>query len=116
MGVREKYEEKVDAQLHEWREWIEHYKTGAIINDFGQPANRQQMIERLENCQQIAQTRLEELQSSPEGQWELSKQAVERAMIDLKRLLDESGVAHAGRSLSLQTSRSHVYEPFSKRG
>ena len=116
MGVREKYQEKVDAQLHEWREWIEHYKAGSLIHDFTEPANRQQLMEQLENRQQAAQTCLEELQVSTDEKWELSKQAVERAMIDLKRLLDESGVAHVGRSLSLQTSRSHVYEPFSKRG
>ncbi len=116
MGVREKYEEKVDVQLHEWRDWIENFKSDALVNDAREISYRQQMMGQLEDSQQIAQERLEELRSTQDEHWELAKQAVERAMIDLKKLLDESGTVHAGRSLSLQPSRSHVYTPFSKRG
>ncbi len=116
MGERKNYQEKVDAQLHEWRDWIQYYKTDLSLTDLRNTANRRQMAERLEDCQRTAQSCLEELRSSQDAHWELSKQAVERAMIELKKVLDESGAAQAGRSLSLQTSRSHVYEPFSKRG
>jgi hypothetical protein len=141
MGVREKYEEKVDAQLHEWQEWIESYTRDPYTRDLhardpsardlhardpsardpmeSDPQDiteRQRRLGKLEDCQQIAQDCLEELRSSEDKHWELAKQAVERAMIDLKRMLDESGTAHSGRSLSLQTSRSYVYSPFSKRG
>jgi hypothetical protein len=74
------------------------------------------MVVRLEDSHRIARFRLEELRAAQDETWELSKQAVERAMIDLKKVLDESGAGQAGRLLHLQTSRVHLYEPFSKRG
>ncbi len=117
MGMREIYQEKADAQLHEWREWIENYRSEPVtLPGVRKASNHQLMIERLEDCQRIAQIRLEELRASQDERWELAKQAVERAMIDLKRLLDESGAAQAGRLLQLHTGRSHVYEPFGRKG
>lgn len=116
MGERENYQEKVDAQLHEWQEWIQFYRADHVVGTPRLTTNHQQMLERLDVCHQAAKNRLEELRSAQGVHWELSKQAVERAMIDLKKLLDESGAAQAGRSLSLQTNRSYIYEPFSKRG
>jgi len=116
MGLREIYQEKADAQLHEWREWIENYRSEPAISAIRKASNRQLMMERLEDCQRIAQIRLEELRSSQDERWELAKQAVERAMIDLKKLLDESGAGQVGRLLQLDTSRSHVYEPFGRKG
>ncbi len=116
MEVREIYQEKADAQLHEWQERIENYKSDPGLYGTRKTANWQQMSERLEDCQRIARVRLEELRSSRDERWELAKQAVERAMIDLKKVLDESGAGQAGRSVHLQTSRAHVYEPFSRRG
>jgi hypothetical protein len=37
-------------------------------------------------------------------------------MIDLKKLLDDSGAGQIGRAIQLQASRAHVYEPFSRKG
>ncbi len=113
MGMREIYQEKADAQLHEWQEWIANYRSEPVALSAARKAsNRQLMMERLEDCQRIAQMRLEELRSSQDERWDLAKQAVERAMIDLKKVLDESGAGQAGRLLELHTSRAHVYEPF----
>ena len=116
MELKEAYEEKADAQLHEWRAWIDRYKADLSISGFGKATDRQRVIERLDDCHQTARIRLDELRTCQESSWEFSKQAVERAMIDLKRVLDESGAGHAARLLELQMSRSHVYEPFQKRG
>jgi hypothetical protein len=116
MDMREVYQEKANAQLNEWQEWIETYKSDPALSGIGETAGRQQMMERLENCQRAAQVSLEELRISRDERWELAKQAVERAMIDLKKLLDESGAGQAGRFLHLRTGREHIYEPYSKRG
>ncbi len=116
MEIREIYQEKADAQLHEWQEWIENFKADPGLYGMRRTPGWQQMAERLDDCQRIARVRLEELRSARSERWELAKQAVERAMIDLKKALDESGAGQAGRSVQLQTSRSHVYEPFSRRG
>lgn len=113
--IKGAYQAKADAQLAEWRTRIEQLKTNANPSEPKRPAERQRAVQRLEDCYRIARVRLDELRSSQDERWELAKQAVERAMIDLKRALDESGVEQAGRFLRLQSSRSHVYEPFPKR-
>lgn len=116
MGMKEAYQDKAEAQLHEWQEWIEQYAADPTLSRSIKLSDRQRMVERLEDCHRIARVRLEELRSSKDERWELAKQAVERAMIDLKRVIDESGAGHAARLLQLQASRSYVYEPFQKRG
>jgi hypothetical protein len=116
MDMREIYQEKADAQLRVWQEWIENFKTDPPVSGEKKAVNYEQITERLEDSHRAARFRLEELRAAQDETWELSKQAVERAMIDLKKLLDESGAVQAGRFLRLQTSRMHIYEPFSKRG
>jgi len=116
MNLRKRYQDKADAQLHEWQGWIEDYQSETVLPDPSRRVNQQQMRERLEDGLHIARIRLEELRVAQDDRWELSKQAVERAMIDLKKLLDESGAGQAGRAIPLQTSRSRVYEPFSRKG
>jgi len=105
MGVKEAYQIKADSQLCEWQGWIEQYKTSDGAGDY----------QRLEQAYQTARSRLNDLSTSSDDRWEFSKQAVERAMIDLKRLLDESGAAQNARYLTLQTSRSYAYQPFYRR-
>ena len=109
------YQEKADAQLAEWQTRIEQLKSSSSPSEARRPADRQRVVQRLEDCHRIARVRLDELRTSQDERWEFAKQAVERAMIDLKRALDESGVDQAGRFLRLQSSRSHVYEPFPKK-
>ena len=112
MGLKEAYQEKADAQLQEWQAWIEHVRSNPIHFHSPRPADQQRVVERLDDCYRIARVRLDELRSSKDERWEFAKQAVERAMIDLKRALDESGTANAGKFLQLNTSREHMYEPF----
>jgi hypothetical protein len=116
MNLRERYEDKADAQLHEWQEWIENYLSDPPVPAISQHVNQVHMKERLGDSLRLARACLEELRGAQDERWEFSKQAVERAMIDLKRLLDESGAGQAGRAIPLQTSRARAYEPFSKRG
>lgn len=115
MEIKKAYQEKADAQLHEWQTWIEQFRLEQNGSISGRLADRQRMMQRLEDCHRIARVQLDELRSSQEDRWELTKQAVERAMIDLKAALDESGAANSGRFLQLQSSRSHIYEPFQRR-
>lgn len=116
MGLKEAYVEKANAQLSEWQEWIEQYKTVPNVPTQGKIKDRQRMAERLDNCHHIASVRLQELRAAQDPGWEFAKQAVERAMIDLKRVLDESGAGQVARLLQLQASRTYIYEPFQKRG
>lgn len=116
MGMKEAYQEKADAQLREWKTWIENYKSdGAKLNFIG-TSEQQRTIMRLEKCFRTAWGKLDELRFSQEERWEFAKQAVERAMIEFKQALDESGVGQSGSFLPLQPSRAHMYEPFQRRG
>jgi len=115
MSQKEAYQEKADAQLREWQKRIERIKPSTKTARPDQPANEQRAFERLEDCYRIAQIRLDELRVSRDEKWEIAKQAVERAMIDLKRALDESGVGKIGSIVRLQSGREHVYEPFEHR-
>jgi len=110
MSVKEAYQDKADAQLCEWQAWIEQYKARAVTTDY------QRIADRLDHSYWVARVRLDELCGSADDHWEYAKQAVERAMIDLKSLLDESGAAQNVRSIRLQPSRAYVYEPFRRRG
>jgi hypothetical protein len=116
MNLREYYQEKVDAQLHEWKEWIDNYRADAAQISGKTAAEQQRLLDKLEACHQAAWLRLQELRQTDEKGWNLAKQAVERALIELKKSLDESGAAQAGTLLSLHPNRSHLDEPFWKRG
>ena len=115
MELKNAYQEKSDAQLTEWRAWIEQYKANPSVFPTIKPADRQRTTSRLDDSYRIARIRLEELRSSNEAHWEIAKQAVERAMIDLKHLIDESGIGQSGKRLKLEANRSYVYEPFQRR-
>lgn len=113
MGVKEAYQKKVDEQLREWQAWIEQYKMDDPKP--GNPAKRRQMVERLELGYLVARGHLDELYDAQSDQWDASKQAVEYAMIDLKRILDESGAVQNAKHLTLHPTRSYAYDPFYRR-
>ena len=113
MDVKQAYQDKADAQLCEWRNWIERFKSE---HEAASHEEQNRKVARLDDCFKIASDRLKELCASPESRWELAKQALERAMIDLKMALDDSGAVRAGRFLRIEASRSHAYEPFQRRG
>src|SRR5512146_3277488 len=76
MDVRNIYQEKADAQLHEWQEWIEHFKTDPTIPGVKKGISKQQVVERLEDCHRVARFQLDELRGAQSETWELAKQAV----------------------------------------
>lgn len=117
MGLREDYQIKADAQLLEWQAWIEQEKLNLNEHGFARTANSPRVMQRLEDSCRVARVRLEELRSAQDERWEFAKQAVEQAMIELKRALDESGAGSPGKIIQLQTSRSRMSYPFgSKKG
>jgi hypothetical protein len=116
MGMKEAYQEKAEAQLREWHNWIERTKFNPTLLKANKTTEQQRVVERLEDSLQIAHIRLDELRFSQDERWELAKQAVERAMIDLKQALDESGASQAGKIVELQVGRAHAYEPFARKG
>ncbi len=115
MELKEAYQEKTDAQLKEWRAWIEGYKANPAGFPSIQSADWRRIANRLEDSCRIACLRMDELRGANEERWEIARQAVERAMIDLKQVIDASGIGQAGKRLQLEANRSYVYEPFHRR-
>jgi hypothetical protein len=114
MSEKEAYQEKAGARLREWYTWIEQLKTMPPGAQLRQVPDRMRILQRLEDCYQIARMRLEELSLAEDGRWEFAKQAVERAMIELKKAFDASGAVRVGKRMQLEPNRSHVYKPFQK--
>jgi hypothetical protein len=115
MGIREAYQKKANAQLREWQAWIDAYDAALEHGDQPNAADHLRVVTRVQDCILHAQTRLSELCAASDEHWEFSKQAVERALIELKIALDESGIARSARLVPVQAGRAHVYEPFEKK-
>jgi len=116
MGIRENYQNKAASQLREWKTRIDEIR---LDYDYGSPglaANRDQTLQSLEELHEFARDRLEELNSARESRWEFSKQAVERAMIDLKRSLDEADAGKNSPHLELKDHREHIHDTFFRKG
>ena len=96
MAMREAYIEKVTAQLIEWQTWIERYKAGDAVLKASRLVDPKHMQERLDACYQLACSCLTTLDASSKTAWEGAKEEVERALVDLKTALDESGAGRAG--------------------
>ena len=116
MGMREAYIEKVTAQLVEWQTWIERFKVDGDIRKAGRPLEpTSHMQARLDACYQLARDHLTVLDSSSKTAWEGAKEEVERALVNLKTALDESGAGRAGQTLALRSSRARVFDPFQRK-
>ena len=115
MELKKAYQEKANAQLHEWQTWIARYKADPILPTRSRRANPERVLKQLDDCYRIAELRLNELRNTHVENWDEAKEAVEQAMIELKRVLDESGAGRVGVSLRLQTHRSSVNEPFERK-
>jgi hypothetical protein len=116
MGVREAYQKKANAQLHQWQAWVDEYDAALEHSVQENTTDDQRMVARVRDSIQHARTRLSELCAASDETWEFSKQAVERALIDLKKVLDESGVTRSARLVPVQAGRAHMYEPFERKG
>lgn len=114
--MREAYQEKAAVQLHEWGMWIDQYRRS--IAQLSQVGSEKQtrLVERLDDSHREAGNLLNELRASPADRWDASKELVEQAMVDLKKILDESGAGLAAKPLSLEAGRGYLYEPFQRRG
>ena len=112
MSMKEAYLDKVRAQLAEWHIRIEQYRD-LVVNATDVQAQR--MLKRLEDSYELACCQLETLRNTPGNAWESAKEGLEHAMVDLKRILDDSGAGRTGQNLAVQSSRAHAFAPFPRR-
>jgi hypothetical protein len=84
MGMKEAYQEKMDARLREWQAKIDELKARADQAGAEQKMAYYEQIESLRARQQKAQAQLNELRSAGEDAWEDVKAGVELAWQDLQ--------------------------------
>lgn len=88
MGWQEEYQQKIAALLERWQsnlEDLQHALPDLPVH-LREPETRR--MQDLEDTLREARVHLTELTNSDAAQWEFHHQAVERAMINVKRILD----------------------------
>ena len=85
MGLKEDYQEKLEAQLREWSGKIDQLKTAAEKLAADAQVTYHHQIDALRGKQEGAQKKLQELKEGGEEAWESLKAGIDRAWDDLKR-------------------------------
>jgi hypothetical protein len=91
MGMKEAYQQKLEAQLDEWKADIDKMKAKADKADADAQLEYYKRIEDLRLKQQAAQEKLKELGEAGEGAWEDLKTGVELALSSLREAVKSAG-------------------------
>ena len=83
MSTKDDYQQRLQAQLHEWDAKIELMKAKAEKSRAEQKIAYREEIDSLKAKQQDLQDKLEELQAAGEGAWEEIKAGTESAWKEL---------------------------------
>lgn len=87
MGIKEAYQDKMNARLREWQGKIDVLKAKADQAEAEQKIRLYENIESLRMKQQHVHEKLDELHSASEGAWEEVKAGVELAWRDLQEAI-----------------------------
>ena len=85
MGLKEDYQEKLEAQLKEWNRKMGQLKSVAGKLEADAQVTYHRQIEALRGKQEAAQKKLQELKESGEEAWEYLKTGIDRAWDELKQ-------------------------------
>jgi len=88
MGLKENYQEKLEAQLKEWSGKIDQLKTAAGKLAADARVTYHQQIDALRGKQEAAQKKLQELKEAGEGVWEDLRSGIEGAWDELRQAVD----------------------------
>ena len=87
---RKVYEEKLDAQLKQWNAQIALFKAKAENAKADARIDYYKTIEALEQKQDKAKTKLQELQTAGDEAWEAVKTGAEKAGAEFKTAYDDA--------------------------
>jgi predicted nuclease with TOPRIM domain len=85
MGLREDYQEKVEAQLTEWAEKLKKLKAAAAEAAAEAGAELQSQVEKLRPQMEAAQAKLKELKAASAEKWESLRDHMDQTMDDLMK-------------------------------
>jgi chromosome segregation ATPase len=84
MGLRDDYQEKIEAQIKEWAEKIKELKDKASKAKAGAREELQKQIDTLRDRQEAAQKKLKEIKEASGEAWQELKKGLEKSVDDLK--------------------------------
>jgi len=90
MGLKEAYQDKMEAQLKEWQTKIDLLKAKADKAQADQKVKYYEKVETLRMKQMAANEKLKEIRKASEGAWEDLKAGMEMAWEDLKLAIEEA--------------------------
>jgi len=90
MGLKEAYQDKMEAQLREWQAKIDVLKARVDRAGADQKVKYYERIESLKAKKKAADIKLAELRQAGESAWEDVKTGMEMAWDDLKLSMDEA--------------------------
>lgn len=90
MSKKSAYQEKLEAQLHEWDAKIDVLKAKAEKSNASAKAQHKEMIEDLKKKRAAAKDKLQELQRAGEDAWEALKDGVEKSWTELGSALESA--------------------------
>lgn len=90
MGMKEAYQEKLEAQLRIWNAKIEELKGKADKAEAEAKIRYQEQLQALRAKQEEAEKRLRELKAAGEGAWEDLKGGIEKVWDELRDAVEKA--------------------------
>lgn len=85
MGLKEAYQEKLEAQIKEWTAKLTELKAKADQAGAGAKAHLHQQIDQFRARNEAAQQKLDEIKAASAESWETLKAGSERALDEMKK-------------------------------
>lgn len=89
MGLKEAYQEKLEAQIREWAAKLQEYKAKADKASAAAKIQMYQQLDHLRAQKEAAQQELNELKAASGESWEALKAGSERAVAEMKKTWEE---------------------------
>ncbi len=85
MGLKEAYQEKLEAQIREWTAKLAELKAKADQAGAGAKVHLHQQIDQFRARNEAAQQKLDEIKAASAESWETLKAGSERALDEMKK-------------------------------
>ncbi|MFZ5449509.1 MAG: coiled coil domain-containing protein [Thermodesulfobacteriota bacterium] len=85
MGLKEAYQEKIEAQIKEWTARVQEYKAKADKASADIKIQMYQQIDRLRAQKEAAQQKLDEIKAASGDSWETLKAGSEKALDEVRK-------------------------------
>jgi predicted ATP-binding protein involved in virulence len=89
MGLKEAYQEKIEAQIKEWTARLQEYKAKADKAGAEAKIQMYQQIDRLRAQKEAAQQKLNDIKAAKGESWEALRDGSERILAEMKKTWEE---------------------------